>query len=74
MFLSKPEADETNLATCWLIKSSISCMGLGRDSAWGAGGAGGGGWEACLAIPGSSGALDEAGRWIAPTSAMVFLG
>lgn len=27
-----------------------------------------------LAIPGSSGALDEAGRWVAPTSATVLRG
>jgi hypothetical protein len=62
MFLSRPEADETNLATCWLIKSSISCMGLGRASALGVGAAGGAGGAACLAMPGSSGALAEAGR------------
>lgn len=73
MFLSRPEADETNLATCSSIRLSISCMGLGLESAWGAGAAGVGDWAAFLAMPGSSGALDEEGRCVAPASATVLL-
>lgn len=73
MFLSRPEADETNLATCSSISVSISCMGLGLVSAWGAGAAGVADCWAFLAMPGSSGALDEEGRWVAPASATVFL-
>lgn len=71
MFLSRPEADVTNLATWSLIKLSMSWIGLGRASGWAVGAAGGGGWVACLATPGSSGALDEAGRWVAPASETV---
>ena len=70
MFLSRPEADETNLATCSSISWSISCMGLGLVSAWGAAAGAEGSW-ACLAMPGSSGALDDEGRWVAPASATV---
>lgn len=73
MFLSKPEADVTNLATWSLIRSSMSWIGLGRVSAWGVGAAGVEAWTAFLATAGSSGALEEAGRLVAPTSAAVFL-